>query len=159
MQTRAQSLRAAQTPSERCVCKILKAQPCDVWHFRRQVPFGTRYIAGFVSNRARPIVEIDGNTHDLGAPCQAALDLPAEAQAKRRADVVGIFPNKGSITQLIGAVLLEQNDECQLQCRYKQLAGMTALATPQIEEIAQLQIATKAARRLWPGTTPEITPC
>ena len=64
---------------------------------------------------------------------------------KRRADVVGIFPNEDSITRLIGAVLLEQNDEYQLQCRYMQLEGMTALATPQIEEVAQLQIKPKAA--------------
>jgi transposase-like protein len=66
---------------------------------------------------------------------------------KRRADVVGIFPNEDSITRLIGAVLLEQNDEYQLQCRYMQLEGMTALATLQIEEVAQLQITPKAAWR------------
>jgi transposase-like protein len=32
-------------------------------------------------------------------------------KVKRRADVVGIFPNEASITRLIGAVLLQQNDE------------------------------------------------
>ena len=38
-------------------------------------------------------------------------------EVKRRADVVGIFPNEASITRLIGAVLLEQNDEWLLQHR------------------------------------------
>jgi putative transposase len=32
-------------------------------------------------------------------------------EVKRRADVVGIFPGEPSIIQLIGAVLLEANDE------------------------------------------------
>lgn len=53
---------------------------------------------------------------------------------KRSADVVGIFPNEDSITCLIGAMIIEQNDEYQSQCRYMQLEGMSALATPQIEE-------------------------
>ena len=66
-------------------------------------------------------------------------------EVKRRADVVGIFPNEDSITRLIGAVLLEQNDEYQLQCRYMQLEGMSALATTQIEEVTPLQITPRAA--------------
>jgi putative transposase len=49
-------------------------------------------------------------------------------EVKRRADVVGIFPNEGSILRLIGAVLLEQNDEWQLQHRYMQLEAMADLA-------------------------------
>ena len=48
-------------------------------------------------------------------------------EVKRRSDVVGIFPNEGSIMRLIGAVLLEQNDEWQLQARYMQVEAMTEL--------------------------------
>ena len=66
-------------------------------------------------------------------------------EIKRRADVVGIFPNTDSIQRLIGAVLLEANDEWQLQHRYMQIEGMAALATPMIEEAQPLQITPKAA--------------
>ncbi len=51
-------------------------------------------------------------------------------EVKRRADVVGIFPDERSIVRLIGAVLLEQNDEWQLQHRYMQLEAMAELIQP-----------------------------
>jgi transposase-like protein len=42
-------------------------------------------------------------------------------------DVAGIFPNEDSITRLIGAVLLEQSDEYQIQIRYMQIKEMPPL--------------------------------
>lgn len=48
--------------------------------------------------------------------------------------MVGIFPNTDSIQRLIGAVLLEANDEWQLQHRYMQIEGMAGFASALIEE-------------------------
>ena len=56
-----------------------------------------------------------------------------EKEVKRRADVVGIFPGEASITRLIGAVLLEANDEWQLQHRYMQVEAMGELTPPLLE--------------------------
>lgn len=54
-------------------------------------------------------------------------------EVKRRADVVGIFPNEDSIVRLVGAVLLEANDEWQLQHRYMQVEAMAELDAPAAE--------------------------
>ena len=65
-------------------------------------------------------------------------------EVKRRADVVGIFPNEGSIIRLIGAVLLEANDEWQLQHRYMQTEAMSELAPPIIDAVASQNITVAA---------------
>ena len=65
-------------------------------------------------------------------------------EVKRRADVVGIFPNDGAIIRLVGAVLLEVNDEWQLQHRYMQTEAMAEL-TPPLIDATPTQISTVAA--------------
>jgi putative transposase len=53
------------------------------------------------------------------------------AEIKRRTNVVGIFPNDRAIVRLVGAMMLEQNDEWSLQRRYMQLEGLQSLSDNQ----------------------------
>ena len=49
-------------------------------------------------------------------------------EIKRRTEVVGIFPNEASIVRLVGAILLEQNDEWAVQrARYMTLETIAPL--------------------------------
>lgn len=53
------------------------------------------------------------------------------AEVKRRTNVIGIFPNDNAIIRLVGAMMLEQNDEWSLQRRYMQLEGLLSLSDNQ----------------------------
>ena len=64
-------------------------------------------------------------------------------EVKRRADVAGIFPNEGAITRLIGAVLMECNDEWSVQTRYVQVEPMAELLAT--SEAERPQITAEAA--------------
>lgn len=64
-------------------------------------------------------------------------------EVKRRAVVVGIFPSEVAMIRLIGAVLLEANDDWQLQHRYMGVEALAELLNPPAHD--PLQIPPRAA--------------
>ena len=62
-------------------------------------------------------------------------------EVKRRADVVGIFPNEESIMRLLGAVLAEQNEEWLLQNRYLPQQSMAEINRVSDEVIEALPLS------------------
>ena len=70
----AKTLRREMTPAEHALWRALRGNRLGGWHFRRQHVI-ERWIVDFYCHRARLVIEVDGNVHDLHA------DSDAERQA------------------------------------------------------------------------------
>ncbi len=72
---------------------------------------------------------------------RAKLHSTNPLEIKRRTEVVGIVPDEPSIRRLVGAILLEQNDEWAVQrCRYMTLESIAPIGDDPLVRLPTLAV-------------------
>ena len=129
---------------------------CGIWVVLALVPCVTA-VATTSADETTPLPKLGELMDEAEDDVLAFMALPKEHWAqlastnplerlnkeiKRRANVVGIFPNDDAIIRLVGTLMAEQNDEWQITRRYMSLetlarinaAGDSLRLKEQIEE-------------------------
>lgn len=62
-------------------------------------------------------------------------------EIKRRTNVVGILPDEATIARLVGAFMLEQNNEWAVTRRYMTLETVAAVCNDMLMELTMIAVA------------------
>jgi putative transposase len=99
-------------------------------------------LAAFMDEAEDDVLAYMGFPAEHGSKLHSTNGLERlNGEIKRRTEVVGIFPNHEAIVRLVGAILLEQNDEWAVQrARYMTLETMAALSDDPIVGLPAMAI-------------------
>jgi len=86
-------------------------------------------LAGMMDNSREDVLAYMGFPKEHWAQISSTNPLErVNKEIKRRADVIGIFPNDAAVIRLVGALMLEQNDEWAVSRRYMTLETLGSVS-------------------------------
>lgn len=136
---------ATQRPMEIALLKTIFAQPDRVaaqaqWRdvtdrLRGQFPKLAAFLEAAEAAEADVLAYMDfPKTHWSKLHSTNPLER-LNAEVKRRCDVVGIFPKDAAVIRLVGALLMEQNDEWAVQRRYMPLEALAPMGNTELVKL------------------------